>query len=216
MFDESIDSKEIYAGLVSITNKMQAEKDGKNPHFRSDYMTLDGILNTVKPILQEAGMAIVQSTVCSEDKIICTTRLIHESGQWLSNSCYVHADKNTPQGYGSAITYARRYAICSLLGIAEMDDDGNEAESASKKSSAAPAAKVNKPATSKKKDSSKLDKSSIEKVIKAFEMAGVGEELLEKKYGGSGLWTTTTRREMLEAFNQLSAGKINKEYFLDI
>ena len=216
MFDESIDSKEIYAGLVSITNKMQAEKDGKNPHFRSDYMTLDGILNTVKPILQEAGMAIIQSTVSSEDKIICTTRLIHESGQWLSNSCYVHADKNTPQGYGSAITYARRYAICSLLGIAEMDDDGNEAEVASKKSNAAPAAKVNKSVPSKKTDSSKLDKSSIEKVIKAFEIAGIGEELLEKKYGGSGLWTTTTRREMLEAFNQLSAGKINKEYFLDI
>ena len=200
------ETKQIIEALISVTDKMQAEKDGKNPHFRSDYMTLDGILNTVKPILKEAGIAIVQSVDTTEDdKIRCYTRLIHKSGEYLQGESVVHADKMTPQGFGSAITYARRYGITSLLSIAEPDDDGNAAEAATK----APAKKKSETVTS-----TKLPQDAIDKVVTAFNMSGIKEELLEKKYGVSSNWTTATRKEMLQAFDKLKAGEINSEFFL--
>ena len=129
---EEIDK--IAPALVKVLPLMKVEKDGKNPHFRSDYMTLDGILNKVKPVLAEVNIGVMQSIETKERDVTCTTMLLHESGQVMTGSATVHADKDTPQGFGSAITYARRYGIASLLGIADCeDDDGNGAEATTKK-----------------------------------------------------------------------------------
>ena len=118
----------IAPALVQVLPRMKAEKDGKNPHFRSDYMTLDGILNSVKPILAEVNIGVMQTIETNDRDVTCTTILLHDSGQVMTGTATVHADKDTPQGFGSAITYARRYGIASLLGIADCeDDDGNKA-----------------------------------------------------------------------------------------
>tara|TARA_R100001126_G_scaffold88048_1_gene56843 strand:+ start:1172 stop:1828 length:657 start_codon:yes stop_codon:yes gene_type:complete len=208
--------KEILPALLSITDSMQAEKDGKNPHFRSDYMTLDGILNTVKPILKNVGIVILQSIDDDSGLIRCTTRLIHTSGEYVECDSIVHADKMTPQGYGSAITYARRYSITTALGIAEADDDGNAAEVAS-----APKKPVSKPkpkpATAKvepKKNNGVLSEDVADKIIAAFDPLGVEIWDLEKIAGPHQKWTEETRVELLAKFNSLKSGTITVEDLL--
>lgn len=208
--------KEILPALLSVTDSMQAEKDGKNPHFRSDYMTLDGILNTVKPILKNVGIVILQSIDDDSGLIRCTTRLIHTSGEYVECDSIVHADKMTPQGYGSAITYARRYSITTALGIAEADDDGNAAEVAS-----APKKPVSKPkpkpATAKvepKKNNGVLSEDVADKIIAAFDPLGVEIWDLEKIAGPHQKWTEETRVELLAKFNSLKSGTITVEDLL--
>lgn len=121
----------IIAALVAIQEDMHVNKDGKNPHFKSKYATLDNILDTIKPTLKNSGLVVLQGCKTDERKIDCTTRVFHTSGEWIESVATVYADKGTPQGYGSAITYARRYGLATTLGIGLMDDDdANGAEKA--------------------------------------------------------------------------------------
>lgn len=200
--------------------QMQAEKDGKNPHFRSAYMTLDGILNKVKPILSSVDIGVMQSIDTNERDVTCTTSLLHVSGQVITGTATVHADKDTPQGFGSAITYARRYGIATLLGIADCeDDDGNGAEVASKKVVSKPAP-TPKPApeaspVKPKEVSDKLTDTQIKQISTAFsDNLSIEDYSLEKLYGPSNDWTTATRKELLNKYNQLTSGTISVENFL--
>lgn len=100
-----------------------------NPFFKSKYAPLSGILNDVRPLLSKHGLSVIQSPGGDGQNIMMTTLLLHESGEWIeSETLVLKADKPTAQGAGSAITYARRYALSAILGIAsEDDDDGNHA-----------------------------------------------------------------------------------------
>jgi len=122
-------TKAIIESLIPIQESMHVNKDGANPHFKSKFATLDNILETIKPILKGSGLVVLQSFNTEGRKLECVTRIFHESGEWIESSAAVEADKATPQGFGSAITYARRYGIAAALGIGLMDDDdGNKAE----------------------------------------------------------------------------------------
>lgn len=101
-----------------------------NPHFQSKYADLSAIREACKDALAKHGIALVQSPEVREGRALVITRLIHKSGQWIENELSLKPDRgDTPQAIGSAITYARRYALASLLGIvADEDDDGNAAE----------------------------------------------------------------------------------------
>lgn len=101
-----------------------------NPFFKSKYAPLNDVLSLVRPILSKNGLSIVQAPSGDGENVIVTTTLLHNSGEWIEFAPLVlKADKATAQGAGSAITYARRYAISSILGISsEDDDDGNHAE----------------------------------------------------------------------------------------
>jgi hypothetical protein len=101
-----------------------------NPHFKSKYAPLNEILNEVRPVLAKHGLSVLQSPSGDGDKIVITTMLMHETGEWIEACPLVlKADKATAQGAGSAITYGRRYSLASVLGISsEDDDDGNGAE----------------------------------------------------------------------------------------
>jgi len=125
----STETKEIFAALVKAQAEMPtAPKDGNNPHFRSKYATLQSIAETAKPVLKKHGLAITQTFENACDGISIVTTLVHESGQYISGSLYLKAQKNDPQGYGSAITYGRRYAMAAILGmVADEDDDANAA-----------------------------------------------------------------------------------------
>ncbi|MHB8919311.1 MAG: ERF family protein [Desulfocucumaceae bacterium] len=106
-----------------------------NPHFKSKYAPLHEILNEIRPILAKNGLSVFQAPSGDGEKIIITTLLMHESGEWIE-ACplILKADKATAQGAGSAITYGRRYALSAVLGISsEDDDDGNVAEKSQKK-----------------------------------------------------------------------------------
>lgn len=103
-----------------------------NPFFKSKYAPLNDILNLVRPLLSKHGLSVLQSPSSPSgdgQNITVTTLIVHESGEWIeSDPLTLKADKATAQGAGSAITYARRYALSAMLGISsEDDDDGNYA-----------------------------------------------------------------------------------------
>lgn len=110
-----------------------AVKDASNPHFKSQYVTLDGVVDSVNDALLANGVFCTQQTDVVDGRTVLYTRFLHESGQWIGSAYPVHPIKNDPQAEGSALTYARRYALMALAGIAPEDDDGNAASKASGK-----------------------------------------------------------------------------------
>jgi len=103
-----------------------ALKNSTNPHFKSQYVDLAGCIEAVLDALHNHGLALIQKTHDAESGVKVETIFLHESGEEMSGGViHVPADKQTPQGYGSALTYARRYSIMAATGIAPEDDDGN-------------------------------------------------------------------------------------------
>jgi len=103
-----------------------ALKTSTNPHFKSKYVGLDGCIEAVIDALNNSGIALMQPTHLDETGVTVETIFLHESGEMLSGGkLHVPAAKQDPQGYGSALTYARRYSLMSACGIAPEDDDGN-------------------------------------------------------------------------------------------
>ena len=101
-----------------------AIKDAKNPHFRNDYATLESVIDATKEALLSVGIIVVQAHTVENNLV---TTLIHESGEFLSSVVPLMMKSNDMQQLGSATTYARRYAIASMLNISQEDDDGNVA-----------------------------------------------------------------------------------------
>jgi len=105
-----------------------ALKSSSNPHFRSKYADLSACVEAVVDSLNDNGIALTQQVHECETGVIVETVFIHESGQVMScGRLHVPATKQDAQGYGSALTYARRYSLMAACGIAPEDDDGNAA-----------------------------------------------------------------------------------------
>ena len=106
-----------------------AIKDSNNPFFKSSYADLTSVIKVIKEPFAKYGLSFVQLPVTSAggNGIGVSTMLMHKSGQWLQSEYLLPMDKVTPQGAGSAITYARRYALQSLVGIPSVDDDSEMA-----------------------------------------------------------------------------------------
>jgi ERF superfamily len=111
-----------------------AVKDGTNPHFGSKFVSLAGVITAIDLALDANGLIVLQPTRIGDDgKTVLVTTLLHESGEWIAGEYPVTAAKqNDPQAEGSAMTYARRYALMAMVGIAPEDDDGNAASAAAK------------------------------------------------------------------------------------
>ncbi len=118
------------------------KKSGKNPHFNSKYATLDDIIEAIRQPMADAELSYMQLPV-GQGSI--TTIVMHSSGEWIKSTISIQARDQSPQALGSVITYMRRYALSSMLGIAaEEDDDGNAASA--KTAAAAAPARTTKPA----------------------------------------------------------------------
>jgi len=106
-----------------------AKKDKSNPFFHSTYADLAGAIDAAKVHLSANGLSVVQlpGATREDGTINLETMLIHASGQYVSEVFQIRPVKNDPQGLGSAITYARRYAYMAIVGLAPEDDDGNSA-----------------------------------------------------------------------------------------
>lgn len=114
------------------------KKDSKNPHFRNEYASLESVLAAVMGPLQRHGLVLTQ-TIIPNPMISLVTTLWHaKSGEHIDSVIPLNPAKADPQGYAGACTYYRRLSIKSMLGLAEVDDDGNEA---SQPQPARPAAK---------------------------------------------------------------------------
>ena len=124
--------KEIATALVKAQKAFgPALKSSTNPHFKSRYADLSACVEAVIEGLNGAGIALVQRTSEDTTGVTVETVFIHESGEMLEcGKLHVPAAKQDPQGYGSALTYARRYSLMAACGIAPEDDDGNAASRA--------------------------------------------------------------------------------------
>jgi hypothetical protein len=117
---------ELFSALSKAQESIKnAQKEGYNPMFRSNYTTVTSVLEAIKPVYKE-NISIMQMP--EMDKLI--TRVGHSSGQWLEieTPLFVGEPKGMSkmQAYGNAVTYARRYALVSLFGIGQEDNDGND------------------------------------------------------------------------------------------
>ena len=118
----------VMAAMVKAQAEMQgATKSSENPFFKSTYADLSAVMLATKHALHNHGLGIVQFPIAEQGRCGVETVLIHESGEWMSETCFLATSKEDPQGYGSAITYARRYGWQAVCGIPSEDDDGNSA-----------------------------------------------------------------------------------------
>jgi len=121
--------KEIASALVKARKAFgPALKTKSNPHLKSKYADLGACLEAVEDALTASGIWLYQETSECPEGVTVETVFLHESGESLRcGRLHVPAVKSDPQGYGSALTYARRYSLMTACGIAAEDDDGNAA-----------------------------------------------------------------------------------------
>ena len=124
-------TKNIFKALSDFKKDFkQPLKDADNPFFKSKYVPLENVVQSIDNEASKHGLGYFQSTVTGENGTAgVITVITHSSGEYIEfDPLYLKADKATAQGMGSAITYARRYSLSSAFGIAsDVDDDGNEA-----------------------------------------------------------------------------------------
>ena len=123
----STDTDKIIPAYIKAEHTVgSVKKTASNPHFKSKYADLEAVMEACSEALEKNGLAIWQSVAEEGDRLI--TRLYHTSGQWMEGYTPLIIAKNDMQGLGSAYTYARRYGLMAMMGIAPEDDDGNAAK----------------------------------------------------------------------------------------
>ncbi len=155
------------------TVKVQTKTGGS---YTFDYATFDEILRAVQKPLAENGIAFIQAPRIAENgKVEIITRLIHQSGQWIESILPVIVTESGNQAMGSALTYAKRYALTAMLGVAaEEDDDGNAAQGntiAERQDRSAPARQQTKTAAPKTNGNGEAWKADAERIKVAIKGA---------------------------------------------
>ena len=119
--------------LAAALSKAQASitgalKDSANPFFKSKYADLASCWDACRKQLTDNNLSVIQTTDIVLDTVVVRTTLAHSSGQWISGILPVRAKDESPQAQGSGITYARRYALAAMVGLAQIDDDAEAAQ----------------------------------------------------------------------------------------
>ena len=196
---------EVVAGLLAAQAEFEVlSKSSNNPFFNSKYIALPDLVQAVNPTLSKHGLGISQLVSNIDGQSALTTILFHTSGQYISSTTPLHLSKNDPQAHGSAITYMRRYAYMSILGlVADEDDDGNAASNNSSQRQAP------KQTSATSSPSTGSNGSSL--ASKVATAAGSGKGITENQ--SRAIWAIThktlnmTDPEMLDAIQ----GIINRE-----
>ena len=167
---EELTYKNLFKDFIEFQKEFKGmTPDATNPFFKSSYITLDGILETVRPILSKHNLCVLQEATGDGEYIFVKTKLAHISGEILETDILrMKPQKNDPQSMGSCITYAKRYQLAALLGICEsVDDDGNKATHPDKKPQATQTSnKIYKCASCEKEITEKIAKFSYGKFKK--------------------------------------------------
>lgn len=144
--------KEIAIALAKAQSKIEhALKTSENIHFTSKYADLAAVMDACRGPLTENGLSFFQSpTLMTDHKWVLITRLLHTSGEWIENDVPIMNSQGSAQSFGSALTYARRQGLTSLVGIAQDDDDGNAASAKSPSQKTQPKQAEKKPDEPKK------------------------------------------------------------------
>lgn len=187
--NQSESIKNLAAAMAAAQSQMGAAiKGASNPFFKSKYADLGSVIEAIKPHFAANGLSYVQFPVSGESSVGVTTRLMHSSGEWLEQDYFIPLGKMDAQAAGSAITYARRYALQSIAGIPAEDDDGNAATQAAPKLQAKTVTKAQAKTIS---DLIKKTESDLERFCGVFGCESVdlldaskfdnAKEILEKK-----------------------------------
>jgi len=126
------------AELAAALSKAQSEitgalKDSSNPFFKSKYADLASCWDACRKQLAANGLSVIQTTEAfADDRLMLVTTLAHSSGQWVRGFLPVLTKDNSPQAQGSGLTYARRYALAAIVGLAQIDDDAEAAQARGK------------------------------------------------------------------------------------
>lgn len=127
-FQCSPDISALSEALCKAQGAMQgAVKDSTNPFFKSKYADLSAVWDDIRKPFADNGIAVVQMPTGGAGSVNLITQLSHTSGQWMRSKLTMIPMKQDPQGIGSCITYARRYALAAMAGVYQIDDDGNTA-----------------------------------------------------------------------------------------
>jgi hypothetical protein len=120
---------ELFTALSKAQSEMSgATKDSTNPFFKSNYADLESVWTSIRGPLTKNGLSIIQITTIGENgRLELITTLGHSSGQSIFGTYPIISKDNSPQALGSAISYARRYTLAAMVGVVQVDDDGNMA-----------------------------------------------------------------------------------------
>ena len=179
--------EKLAAAIVKAQGELEhVAKDANNPHFKSKYADLPSVVDTIRPVYAKHGLAVLQGFVPDDSGVTIETRIIHSSGQWISDEgLHLPIDKQNAQGVGSAITYGRRYTLLAMSGVAPDDDDDGNAASAntgSKPASKTQHAKPNQPSAHPATPHAKLVSADQAKELEAAAIAnGVDPALAARK-----------------------------------
>jgi hypothetical protein len=126
---------ETIGALAAALSKAQADitgalKDSSNPFFKSQYADLASCWDACRKQLAANNLAVIQTVYVhwEKDELVLATTLAHSSGEWIRSELPIRAKDASPQAQGSAITYARRYALAAIVGLAQIDDDAEAAQ----------------------------------------------------------------------------------------
>ena len=128
-----MNQSESIADLAAALSKAQASitgalKDSANPFFKSKYADLASCWDACRKPLTDNGLAVIQTIEAGEGRAVLVTTLAHSGGEWIKSYCPILTKDDSPQALGSAITYARRYALAAMCGLAQVDDDAEAAQ----------------------------------------------------------------------------------------
>ena len=226
----TVQTSDTIAELAKALTKAQAEfgdiiknHTAKVGSYQYKYATLTDVLGAVREPLAKHGLAVLQP-MCWNERPFLVTRLVHTSGEWIE-SVYPLSTYDRPQEMGSAITYARRYALTSLLSIAADDDDGQAAQTAEKKprkaTKAAPQSVKQEAAPDEREESSPASADTVRKEwYAAGKAVGVPDDDLmafmkaKHKVQKTSELTIEQMREDIDFFAELkSAGAETVESF---
>lgn len=106
-------------------NSVASFETSKGGRFENAYADLEAVTKTIRPVLTKNGLALIQSPCTKEGMVGVSSRLVHESGEWMEDEFYIGSLPPDPKQVGAAITYMRRYAAMAICGIAPEDDETN-------------------------------------------------------------------------------------------
>lgn len=116
---------EIASALCKLQIRIEdASANAENKHLKNSYANLQSILETIRGPMSAVGLSFTQLPSYSEDTVYLETVLMHSSGEWMASTSACPLTKKDAQGVGATLTYLRRYALASLVGITQADDDG--------------------------------------------------------------------------------------------
>jgi hypothetical protein len=137
---------EILKALSKTQGKLEsALKDKENPFFKSKYADLSSIWSVCRQPLSENELSIIQTIEGTKTDMFLVTILGHSSGEWIKSKLPLIIQKQDAQGVGSAISYARRYALSAMIGVCQEDDDGERSISRKTENQRTESPKVDKP-----------------------------------------------------------------------